>query len=110
MVCGRCPASGADSTSPWWVKGLAPLGIAVVERARDAGSIRADAAPQDVPITLLMVGTVLEAGHELAPDLWRRYLALILDGLRPAAQSRDPLPPAVPIDVMDRVVDAAHGV
>jgi AcrR family transcriptional regulator len=87
---------------------LAPLCIAVVERARESGAIRADAAPQDLPISLLMLGTLVDAGRELAPDLWRRYLALILDGLRSDAQTRDPLPPTVPIDVMDRVIDAAH--
>lgn len=87
---------------------LEPLLIAVVERAREAGVIRAEATPQDLPISLLMLGTLVDAGHELAPDLWRRYLALILDGLRSDTQSRDPLPPAVPIDVMDRIIDAAH--
>ena len=32
---------------------------------------------------------VIDFSHEVAPDLWRRYLALLLDGLR---SDRRPLP------------------
>jgi AcrR family transcriptional regulator len=89
---------------------LAPLGTAIMQRALAAGAIRRDAVPQDFPLTLLMLGTLLDAGREPAPDVWRRYLALILDGLRPEGQHRQPLPPPVPVDVMDRVITASHDV
>ena len=54
-----------------------------------------------------MLGALVDAGQH-APDLWRRHLALVLDGLRPDGQPREPLPPTVPLDVIDRVVAASH--
>jgi AcrR family transcriptional regulator len=87
---------------------LAPLGTAVMDRARRAGAIRPDAVPQDLPLTLLMLGTLIDAGRAHAPDVWRRYLALILDGLRPDGQGRDPLPPPVSLEDLDRVIAASH--
>jgi AcrR family transcriptional regulator len=87
---------------------LAPLMIEIIERARAAGAIRSDAAPQDVPMTVIMLSPLIDGGRQHAPDLWRRHLALVLDGLRPEGQRRDPLPPTVPIDVIDQVVAASH--
>jgi len=87
---------------------LAPLGTAVMERARAAGAVRPDAAPQDLPLPVLMLGTLVDAGRAHAPDVWRRYLALILDGLRAEGHPRDPLPPPVSLDDMDRVIAASH--
>jgi AcrR family transcriptional regulator len=87
---------------------IAPLATQVIERARAAGAIRPDAAPQDIPATLIMLGGLVDAGREHAPDLWRRHLALVLDGLRPEGRPRDPLPPTVGLDVIDQVVAASH--
>jgi hypothetical protein len=43
---------------------------------------------------------------EAAPDLWRRYLALLLDGLR--ATDRPPLPePALDVDSFTAAFSAA---
>ena len=87
---------------------LEPLVVEVVERARVAGAIRPDATPQDLPLTLLTLGALLDAAHDHAPDLWRRYLALVLDGLRPEGREREPLPPTVSLEVVDQVIAAAH--
>jgi hypothetical protein len=44
-----------------------------------------------------MLSAVIDAGHQLAPDLWRRYLAIVLQGLRAKPASPEPLPtPPVP--------------
>lgn len=55
----------------------------LLDRAKAAGEVREDVTAQDIPVLLLGVahaGLALE--HE-APGLWRRYLDLTLDGLRP---------------------------
>ncbi|HWI74340.1 MAG TPA: helix-turn-helix domain-containing protein [Baekduia sp.] len=88
---------------------LEPLVLSVVERARRAGAIRPDAEPQDLPLILLMLNTLAEAGRGIAPDVWRRYLALLIAGLRAAPAEAGPLPPAVSVEDVDRVVKAAHG-
>jgi AcrR family transcriptional regulator len=62
----------------------------LVERAQADGSLRADFAPEDMPLVFMSTGRVLEAAHAVAPDLWRRLLGLLLDGLR--AEAATPLP------------------
>ena len=57
---------------------------------RRDGSMRADFAPEDMPLVFMTAGRVLEAARPVAPDLWRRYLGLLLDGLR--AEGATPLP------------------
>ncbi|MFD1934966.1 MULTISPECIES: TetR/AcrR family transcriptional regulator [Nonomuraea] len=52
----------------------------LLARAKEQGALRDDAVAADLPIIQLMVAAVTE--HTGRPDLWRRYLAVILDGLR----------------------------
>jgi AcrR family transcriptional regulator len=74
-------------------------------RAQQAGVVRADAAPQDIAAIFALLGPAYELHRDLQPDLWRRYLALILDGLR--ATDRPPLPaPPPPLDSLDTVLKA----
>ncbi len=61
----------------------------LVARAKEQGTLRPDMQPRDLPMIQLMVAAVTDhTGH---PDLWRRYLHLLLDGLR-ARPDIDPLP------------------
>lgn len=59
---------------------FAPLVGQLVARAKAQGQLRSDILPPDLPLIQLMLGTVTE--HFAEPELWRRYLALILDGMR----------------------------
>ncbi|TQM38246.1 TetR/AcrR family transcriptional regulator [Pseudonocardia cypriaca] len=66
----------------------------LVERARESGAVRPDITGTDV--FLLICAPVHAAGFlpDPAPDLWRRYLAIIFDGLR--AEGAAPLPEPAP--------------
>ncbi|RSM53362.1 TetR family transcriptional regulator [Actinoplanes sp. ATCC 53533] len=66
----------------------------LAERAQRAGLLRADIVPADLHRIMAMLASVL---WNMAPDSdgWRRYLALLLDGLSPHGASV--LPPAVPL-------------
>ncbi|GAA1175571.1 TetR/AcrR family transcriptional regulator [Streptomyces hebeiensis] len=55
---------------------------AVIARAQRAGRLRDDIEPTDFPLIQLMLGVIVEQSGDTAPDLWKRYLTLILDGLR----------------------------
>jgi AcrR family transcriptional regulator len=66
---------------------LRTLVTQVFDRAKAAGVVRVDAAPFDAPLIQFMLGAVMDRSRDVAPELWRRYLALILDGLRPGAGS-----------------------
>jgi AcrR family transcriptional regulator len=63
---------------------MRPVVTRLVERAQAAGQVRADLAATDIPFILLMVTSAAEHAREVRLDVWRRYLTLILDGLRPA--------------------------
>ncbi|MDT5179295.1 MAG: hypothetical protein QOJ95_3493, partial [Mycobacterium sp.] len=54
----------------------------LVERARADGHLRSDIEPTDMPIVSLLAGTVSEWAGHVEPELWRRYVALLLDGMR----------------------------
>jgi AcrR family transcriptional regulator len=65
-----------------------PLGAQLVQRAKDAGALRADFEPSDVPMMFLMLTSLLDAAREVQPELWRRYLEIFIQGLR-----AEPTPP-----------------
>jgi AcrR family transcriptional regulator len=73
-------------------KRLLPIGEQLVKRAQEAGALRADISDQDMPVIQIMLGTVIDAGRDLEPNLWRRYLALVLRGLRADPTPAEPLP------------------
>jgi AcrR family transcriptional regulator len=68
----------------------------LVERARSAGVVRDDLRAEDLPFLLSAVGGATGqclSGCGGSPDLWRRYLGMVLDGLRSAGASPLPVPP-----------------
>ncbi len=67
-----------------------PIVAQVVERAKEAGDLREDFEPGDVPVLAFMVGAVIDFTGPVEPELWERYLALLLGSLRSGATA--PLP------------------
>ncbi len=61
----------------------------IVRHGQDAGVIRTDLTPADLPPLVFMLFSTLRR-TESGGDQWRRYLVLVLDALRPASAS--PLP------------------
>ena len=84
-----------------------PLGQVLVSRAVEAGRLRGDFQPQDVPVIQMMLATVMDATREIEPDLWRRYLAIIVRGIRADAAPPEPLPerPLAPEEI-ERTISA----
>ena len=61
----------------------------LVRRAQAAGVVRGDIAGQDLMFLMGAVASVSEAPFAgLRPDLWKRYLGIVLDGLRPDGASK----------------------
>src|SRR3954467_4095713 len=94
---------------------MVPLITRLVERAQAAGGLRPDFSPTDIPLLHMMVGSAIEFTSAVEPDLWRRCLAMLLDGgrarracpragWRPRPGTRWGLPPP-PLDV-DEVDEA----
>jgi len=72
----------------------APLVERLVERAQAAGQLRGDLRQTDIIFTVFMLTDATELAQAASPGIWRRYLALILDGMRPAREGVTPLPVA----------------
>jgi AcrR family transcriptional regulator len=70
---------------------IKPAVETLFERAQASGKLRSDVDVNDVPILQLMVTAVIDYAQDAAPDVWRRYLGLLLDGLR---AGHTPLAPA----------------
>ncbi len=64
----------------------------LVIAAQKCGEVRADVAGIDVAMLMMAATNTCAPAHELQPQLWRRYLALMIDGLRPGATSPLPAP------------------
>jgi AcrR family transcriptional regulator len=65
----------------------------LIERAREQGSLRADFTAEDLSLVFSTAGRVIETTGSVAPELWRRYLGFLLDGLRAGAATPLPAPP-----------------
>ncbi len=65
----------------------------LIQRAQEQGSLRADFTAEDLPLVFWSAGRVIETTAAVAPEHWRRYLGLLLDGLRASAATELPAPP-----------------
>jgi AcrR family transcriptional regulator len=79
---------------------MRPVIVALVERAQSSGGLRRDVEATDVKLIIFMLASVAEYAATVRPDIWRRYLALLLDGLRPSRETTSELPVRAP-DVLD---------
>lgn len=87
---------------------LAVLGE-IVPRAHASGRLRADVDTHDIGMITLMLSAAAEFSADVRPDLWRRYLVMLVDGLRADCPAPTPLPggPLEP-DELERAL-AAQG-
>jgi AcrR family transcriptional regulator len=71
---------------------LRPVIRPVVQRAQAQGALRPDFDEQDFPILQVMLAAAYEFTSVSAPDTWRRYLALVIEGLCTSRAAPHPLP------------------
>ncbi|WEH26267.1 TetR/AcrR family transcriptional regulator [Streptomyces sp. AM 3-1-1] len=68
----------------------------LVAAAQRAGALRADFVTEDLAFVTWSVARTIEATAGVAPEAWRRHLALMCDGLRRSAATPLPAPPLRP--------------
>ncbi len=73
---------------------MRPVVARLVERAQAEGTLRQDFSATDVPLIAFVLASAAEYASPVQPDLWRRYLALIIDGMRASRQGPSELPVA----------------
>jgi AcrR family transcriptional regulator len=59
-----------------------PLASQLVARAQASGDLRPDITDTDMPLLSLSLGTTDDFAGHIEPEIWRRYLGILLDGLR----------------------------
>jgi AcrR family transcriptional regulator len=83
------------------------LGQTIVRRAQGQGTLRPDVSPDDMALVIWAHAGIMAAIQDVAPEGWRRHLALMLDGFR--AERATPLP-VPPLHVTAReMTNKAHG-
>jgi AcrR family transcriptional regulator len=87
---------------------LLPFGDSLIGRAKEAGQLRADIETADVAVIQLMVSSVIGAARDIDPELWRRYLHILIQGMRANPSPPEPLPhKALAEQDVDRVMSTA---
>jgi hypothetical protein len=71
---------------------MQPLVTRLVERAQRDGKLRQDLRPTDILFIEFMLSSAASYAEPVSPQVWRRYLTLITDALRPAREEPTPLP------------------
>jgi AcrR family transcriptional regulator len=85
---------------------LAPITAQLLQRAQKDGELRPDLAANDVPLLYLMLGAIVDYTRDVEPAIWRRFFALVGDGLRARRTEPNRLPTG-PLE--DDQVDQAMG-
>ena len=75
---------------------MRPVMTRLVERAQASGDLRADFQATDVKMIAFMLASIAEYAAAVIPQVWRRYLAILVDGLRPARDGVTELPVPAP--------------
>ena len=76
---------------------IAPRAMKLLDRAQEAGAVRSDLGPFDVPMLNLCVSLIADRTREVAPDYWERVLTIIIDGI----SAQGPASP-MPVEPLDR--------
>jgi AcrR family transcriptional regulator len=69
---------------------------ALVARTQRSGEVRDDIVGSDVAMLVMAATNTCAPTEEIAPDLWRRYLALMVDSLRAGVTTPLPVGPLAP--------------
>ncbi len=74
---------------------------AIVEAAKAAGVLREDVAATDLPLLAAGAASSCQTAGGDAPEIWRRYLGIMLDGLRPGAATPLPVGPRTLEEILE---------
>lgn len=78
----------------WNREVMAPKNRALIARARTAGVLRDDVEGTDLTFIQVGLNAIMTRSRDAHPELYRRYLHLLLDGLRAEPGTPTPLPVA----------------
>jgi hypothetical protein len=84
---------------------LIPIATVLVERAKATGRLRPEFQQGDLPMLFWTTGAISEYTVDVAPNLWRRYLDVLLDGFAADTEPRQPITVEPPdLDQLDAIM------
>lgn len=75
---------------------VGPVVADIVRRAQAAGVVRPDVTEQDLALVPAMLAPIVANARGIDDELWRRVLALVLDGFRTGRSDALPGSPPAP--------------
>ena len=75
---------------------MRPVITKLVQRAQASGDLRGDFEATDVKMIAFMLASLAQYAAAVTPDVWRRYLAMLIDGMRPSRAGVSALPVPAP--------------
>ncbi|MCA9877194.1 MAG: TetR/AcrR family transcriptional regulator [Thermomicrobiales bacterium] len=85
---------------------VGPVIAALLARAQAEGSVRPDVTVPDLHVLLIMVTEFAQRSAAVEPHVYRRYLELFIDGLRPGSARSDLGPPLSQADLQRIVLNS----
>ncbi|WP_405791964.1 TetR/AcrR family transcriptional regulator [Streptomyces sp. NBC_01506] len=86
--------------------GMLPFLEALIRRAQESGDLRPEVTPSDIPVIQHMLYGAAQFTRGQQPEIWRRYLDVLLNGLR----QRPDNPPLTTPSLSDETVERAMGI
>lgn len=84
---------------------IAPIITELVAKAKRQGVVRPDLDQTDLILIQLGLSAIIESTREIAPELYRRYITMFLDGIRTDRTAFTPIPtPALTAEQTHRVM------
>jgi AcrR family transcriptional regulator len=83
---------------------MRPRAEELVRRAQAAGALRPDFAASDLPLLQMMLGAVADVSTPEHAELWRRFLVMLLDGMRACPQRTTLGEPPLDFQALDAVM------
>ncbi|MFI6151055.1 helix-turn-helix domain-containing protein [Streptomyces sp. NPDC051109] len=77
----------------------------LTDRAKAQGTMRADVTAEDLLLLLAALGRTVPALTSVVPNIWQRYLAMLLNGLHVQPTGNLPAPPLTPAQLNDVLHD-----
>jgi AcrR family transcriptional regulator len=71
---------------------IAPLMTQLVDRAKEQGVVRPDFDQTDLVFMQVALSAVMDSARSVAPEIYKRYLTILLDGIRTDRAAFTPFP------------------
>ncbi|MFD4509226.1 TetR/AcrR family transcriptional regulator [Streptomyces sp. NPDC058457] len=97
---------GSHSSEPFETArgGLLPYLEALIRRAQDSGQLRAEVTASDIPVMQQMLSAAAQFTQGRRPDIWRRYIEILLNGLRQRPDDPPLTTPSLSNELVEQVM------